>query len=839
MPTGSTSWWWTAPRPAAYGGADRAAWSPTSPMRGCCASSGLGSAWPATPARKPPVAATSPISTTTRSPAPDWIERILAAIAEQRPATGTDRRAHPAALGGAAAGVVAAATARHPVDHRARRPRRVPHRGAAARPGTLWREPGRARAVAARDRRLRPASGRIGKALLSDEEVQLAWRLQAAGFSARYDSRIVVQHQIQAARLTPALAAVAALLAGGVHRADPPAARRPQRGLARAAAPARCGGAAGAIRPAATAQHAAGALPLAARLCRRLRPCRTRPHAGTRRVADMQLYRWRGAARNFGDELNTLLWPRLLPDFFDDDPAELFLGIGSVLDARHDADGGEAGRRRRLWRLSALRRCSTRAGSIHWVRGPRTARLLGLPETCGLGDPAMLLTCPGDGGGSLDSASCRISRVSPRGAWAEAAAAAGITLIDPRDDPAAIIAAIGNCRVLLSEAMHGVIVADAMRVPWVALRPLAPVHRAKWHDWADTLDLQVRFHQLAASSLPERLHASPLAASHPAAALLDRAGPVAGRRRRGDGSSSGRRGPWPRPPRRRRSFPPPTALDRCRSRMLERLDALRRDPRASGSFRLASPAAIPRTTADRRARRPPPSPLSRSVRRPCPAYPDHANHDLLERIPLSAGVVLDVGCNTGALGAAYRRFNPRARLLGIEKDPAAAELAAQRLDQVAVVDVEQDPLPFALDRPIDCIVYGDVHRAPARSMAGAPPPRRGAERRWHHADLRAEHGALELRRPAAARHLEIRADRPAGRDASALVQPRDDARGPGGGGPGAARCRAAHVRRRQGTGIRQHDRAGADQARRRSVGLRAARRAAAICLARAETAAAD
>ena len=89
-------------------------------------------------------------------------------------------------------------------------------------------------------------------------------------------------------------------------------------------------------------------------------------------------------------------------------------------------------------------------------------------------------------------------------------------------------------------------------------------------------------------------------------------------------------------------------------------------------------------------------------------YPDNANHDLLERIPLSAGVVLDVGCNTGALGAAYRRFNPRARLLGIEKDPVAAERAAHRLDQVAVVDVEQDPLPFTLDRPIDCIVYGDI-----------------------------------------------------------------------------------------------------------------------------------
>lgn len=46
-------------------------------------------------------------------------------------------------------------------------------------------------------------SGRDGDVLLSDEEVQLAWRLQAAGHSARYDSRIVVEHQIQAERLNP------------------------------------------------------------------------------------------------------------------------------------------------------------------------------------------------------------------------------------------------------------------------------------------------------------------------------------------------------------------------------------------------------------------------------------------------------------------------------------------------------------------------------------------------------------------------------------------------------------------------------------------------------------
>lgn len=87
---------------------------------------------------------------------------------------------------------------------------------------------------------------------------------------------------------------------------------------------------------------------------------------------------------------------------------------------------------------------------------------------------------------------------------------------------------------------------------------------------------------------------------------------------------------------------------------------------------------------------------------------DLPNPDLLERIPLNAGTVLDVGCSTGALLSIYRRYNPRARLLGIENDPECVSVARTRLDDVAQVDVEVDPLPFELERPLDCIIYGDV-----------------------------------------------------------------------------------------------------------------------------------
>jgi len=87
---------------------------------------------------------------------------------------------------------------------------------------------------------------------------------------------------------------------------------------------------------------------------------------------------------------------------------------------------------------------------------------------------------------------------------------------------------------------------------------------------------------------------------------------------------------------------------------------------------------------------------------------DLPNPDLLSRIPLASRTVLDVGCRTGALGAAFRRLNPTARLLGIDKDITAAQQAALHLDDVVAGDVEEDAMPFELSAGLDCIVYGDV-----------------------------------------------------------------------------------------------------------------------------------
>jgi len=81
--------------------------------------------------------------------------------------------------------------------------------------------------------------------------------------------------------------------------------------------------------------------------------------------------------------------------------------------------------------------------------------------------------------------------------------------------------------------------------------------------------------------------------------------------------------------------------------------------------------------------------------------------DLSRLIPVSARVILDIGCGRGDLGAAFRRLNPNARLLAIDNDPAMVAAARVHYDECALADAA-DPLPFALPHGLDCIVYSAV-----------------------------------------------------------------------------------------------------------------------------------
>jgi succinoglycan biosynthesis protein ExoV len=299
----------------------------------------------------------------------------------------------------------------------------------------------------------------------------------------------------------------------------------------------------------------------------------------------MRLYHWQGHARNFGDELNTLLWPALLPDFFDDDASEIFLGIGSVLDSRHAARTRKtvAGAGYGGYRAEPV---MDETWTIHWVRGPRTAGRLGLPAGCGMGDPASLIDDDlmaamlgagwrGTGAGCRDVGFMPHFETACHGAWQRAAAQAGLVFIDPRDDPRDVLAAVASCRLLLSEALHGVIVADALRVPWVAIAPFAPIHAAKWDDWAAAMSTSIAFEALPPSSFGEQLRLSGLADRRVARTLLDhgeRPLRVVAADRFADRAAAALRRAASSAPRLTKDL----ALDRSRDRMWAALDGVRR-----------------------------------------------------------------------------------------------------------------------------------------------------------------------------------------------------------------------------------------------------------------------
>lgn len=212
---------------------------------------------------------------------------------------------------------------------------------------------------------------------------------------------------------------------------------------------------------------------------------------------------------NFGDALNPYIWSHVLPDgFLDDDESELFVGIGSILwdsypkDAvKHVVGSGYGG-------YTGKPDLKDGSWNVLFLRGPRTADLFGLPAETVVCDGAVLiadipLPAPAFG---IDVAFMPHFESIEHGFWQQVCAMAGVTFIDPRGDVEQVLSQIKGAKVLVSEAMHGVIIADTLRTPWIPIEPLYNLHRAKWYDWAEAMNVELKFSRLPPTSLRALYH---------------------------------------------------------------------------------------------------------------------------------------------------------------------------------------------------------------------------------------------------------------------------------------------------------------------------------------------
>lgn len=196
---------------------------------------------------------------------------------------------------------------------------------------------------------------------------------------------------------------------------------------------------------------------------------------------------------NFGDELNPYLWPRLFPKSFAVDDECDFLGIGTILSPfvnrkgrRKIVFGAGAG----YWDAPVL----DSSWTVYFVRGPFTARMLKLSEHYAITDGAYCLSF-------LEQP----SRLAGKAVvfmphhksefdvdWKGMCSELGWVYASPTLQVEAGLELLRSARLVVTEAMHGAIVADIFRVPWVPIRYGFRSLDTKWEDWCSSVSLSYR-----------------------------------------------------------------------------------------------------------------------------------------------------------------------------------------------------------------------------------------------------------------------------------------------------------------------------------------------------------
>lgn len=209
----------------------------------------------------------------------------------------------------------------------------------------------------------------------------------------------------------------------------------------------------------------------------------------------MQIFYYRGSKLNFGDDLNADLWPHLLPPEVVAAPDVVLVGIGSILTEEWLGKFGHDGERVIvLGSGTSYDLPPRRIGdwTVLAVRGPLTADLIGRPEAAATDGAILLADVPeliGAERPRQDVLFMPHHRSIRRTPWQQISEEAGLRYVSPQQPVRDILDAYAGASLVVTEAMHGAIVADTLRIPWIPLTIAPTVDEFKWRDWCLSMDL--------------------------------------------------------------------------------------------------------------------------------------------------------------------------------------------------------------------------------------------------------------------------------------------------------------------------------------------------------------
>lgn len=210
----------------------------------------------------------------------------------------------------------------------------------------------------------------------------------------------------------------------------------------------------------------------------------------------MKLFYYKDPIGNFGDDLNPWIWYSLVPELFNEDDSEVLVGIGTLINSRAPLAptkyvfGSGVG-------YHQFPKIDDK-WQFYCVRGPLSAQRLGLDVSLAITDPAVLLTqvVPARPVPKTGMVSFMPHHASSRFAdWKDLCRKAGINYIDPSYDINETLFQIRQSRLVIAEAMHAAIVADAFRVPWVPVACYDHILDFKWEDWCQSLKMPYSPHK--------------------------------------------------------------------------------------------------------------------------------------------------------------------------------------------------------------------------------------------------------------------------------------------------------------------------------------------------------
>lgn len=209
----------------------------------------------------------------------------------------------------------------------------------------------------------------------------------------------------------------------------------------------------------------------------------------------VELIYFKSTVPNFGDDLNPVVWPVLRPDLFEKEDGRGFVGIGTIIGRKFNENlnltvfsSGTGYDTVNAW--------SHRKVKYVCVRGPLSAKLLKLDPRTAITDGAIVLPhVPGfpekaKGGGRPLIIPHWESFHAP--GWDEVARLTGFNLLDPRNEPHFVAETIASASLVLTESLHGAILADLYGVPWSVFIASKNFSVYKWVDWAQSLERTFR-----------------------------------------------------------------------------------------------------------------------------------------------------------------------------------------------------------------------------------------------------------------------------------------------------------------------------------------------------------